>query len=124
MIVIPSRPPPAEQTAEDHPFYLVFRHPDDPRVCVDISSGSFSINEPQLVDHEALTRKTAAVISSALSIAKYVFNQPEISEESKAGLHHLKLDLVSASNFAWRTVHNNMLMRPSIALKSLSGTIP
>ena len=41
-----------------------------------------------------------------------------------AGLHHLKLDLVSASNFAWRMVHNNMLMRRSIALDNLPRTIP
>ena len=52
-----------------------------------------------------------------------MYNQPEISEESKTGLHHLKLDLVSASNFARRTVDNNMLMRSSIALKNLSQTI-
>ena len=30
--VIPSRPPPAEHTVEDQPFYLVPRHPDDPQV--------------------------------------------------------------------------------------------
>ena len=32
----------------------------------------------------------------------------------------MKLDLVSASNFAWRTVHNNMLTHRSIALDNLS----
>ena len=40
------------------------------------------------------------------------------------GLHHLKLDLVSDFNFAWRTVHNNMLMRRSIAKNNVSRTIP
>ena len=30
-LVIPSRPPPAEPTAEDQPFFLVHKHPDDPR---------------------------------------------------------------------------------------------
>ena len=79
----------------------------------------------QLLDHETLIRKTAAAISSALSIAEYVHNQPEISDESKmARLHHLKLDLVSAFNFLWRTLHNDMLMRRSIALENLSRTIP
>ena len=29
-LIIPSRAPPAERTAEDQPFYLVPRHPDDP----------------------------------------------------------------------------------------------
>ena len=59
-----------------------------------------------------------------LAIAKYVYNQPEISEESKVSLHHLILDLVAGSNFAWRTLHNNMLMRRSVALNNLSGTSP
>ena len=31
-LIVPSRPPPAERTAENQPFYLVPRHPDDPRV--------------------------------------------------------------------------------------------
>ena len=84
----------------------------------------FSIHASQLVEHEALARKIAAAFSNALSIAKYVYDQPEISEESKAGLHHLKLDLVADSNFAWRKVHNNMLMCCSVALNNLSRTIP
>ena len=99
-IVIPSRPSPAERTVEDQPFYPVPRHPDDPRVRVDNIFGSFSINASQLVDDETLSRKTTAAVNSALSIAEYVHNQPEISDESKAGLHHLKLDLVSAFNFS------------------------
>ena len=60
----------------------------------------------------------------ALSIAEYVHNQPEISDVSKASLHHLKLDLVHAFNFSWRTVPNDMLMLRSIALENLSRTIP
>ena len=59
-----------------------------------------------------------------LSTAEYVYNQPEISEESRAGLYHLKLDLVAGSNFAWRMLHNNMLMCRSVALDNLSRTIP
>ena len=99
-MVISLRPSPAGRTVKDQPFCLVPRHNIDPRVRVDISSGYFSINASQLLDHEDLTGKTAAAISSALSIAKYVHNQPEISDESKAGLHHLKLDLVSLFNFS------------------------
>ena len=59
-------------------------------------------------------------------ISEYLYYQPDISEEYKAGLHHLnsKLDLVAASNFAWRTVISNMLMRRSIALDNLSRIIP
>ena len=30
-LVIPPRPPPAEGTAEDQPFFLVHKHTDDPR---------------------------------------------------------------------------------------------
>ena len=40
------------------PFFLVYKHPDDPREQVDISSGSFSIHASQLVKHEALAIKT------------------------------------------------------------------
>ena len=54
---------------------------------------------------------------------EYVYNRPEISEESKLGLHHQKLDLVACANFAWRSVHNHMLMRCSVALNNLSKTI-
>ena len=39
-----------------------------------------------------LTRKSAVAISSVLSIAEYVRDQPEISDKSKARLHHPKLD--------------------------------
>ena len=39
----------------------------------------------QLKEHEALARKTAAVFSNALSMAEYVYNQPEISDESRVG---------------------------------------
>ena len=89
---------------------------------VDLSSGSFSRTASQLFEQEALTRKTAAAISSVLSIAEYIHNQPEICDKSKAGLHHLKLDLVSA--LSWRTVHDVMLMGHTIVLENLSRTIP
>ena len=85
-----------------------------------VYEGSFSIPASQLKEHEALARKTAAAFNNALSIAEYVYNRPYLSEESKIGLHHLKLDLVAGANFAWRTVHNHMLMRRSVALDNLS----
>ena len=113
-----------ERTPEDQPFCLVHKQPINPLERVDISSGSFSIHVSQLKEHEALAKKAAVAFSNALSIAEYVYNQPEISEESKAGLHHLKLDLVAGANFAWRTVHNNILMCHSVALDNLSRTIP
>ena len=62
--------------------------------------------------------------SNALSFVEYVYNRPEISEESKIGLHHLKLDLEAGAYFAWRTVHNHMLMHRSVALNYQSKTIP
>ena len=107
-LVIPSKPPPTERTVEDQPFCLVHKHPEDPRERIDITSGSFSPHASQLKEHEALARKTAVAFSNALSIAEYVYNQPEISEESGVGL----------------TVHNHMLMRCSLALDNLSKTIP
>ena len=103
-LVVPSRPPPMERTAEDQPFCLVHKQPDDPREWIEITSGSFSLHAFQLKKIEALARKTAGSFNNALSIAEYVYNQPEISEESRVGLHHLKLDLVTVANFAWRTV--------------------
>ena len=42
-LVIPSKPAPTERTPEDQPFCLVHKHPDDPRELVDITSGSFSL---------------------------------------------------------------------------------
>ena len=70
------------------------RNPDDPRIRVDLTTGSFSLTAFQIHNQEALNWKNAAAISSALSIAEYIFNQPKISDESKAALHHLKIDLI------------------------------
>ena len=59
-----------------------------------------------LLDDDRLpefSRKTAADSGNALYIAEYVYNRPEISEESKLGLHHLKLDLVGGANIVWRS---------------------
>ena len=105
----------------DQPFCLVHKHPDMNEW---ITSGPFSIPACQLKQHKALARKTAAAFSNALSIAQYVYNRPEISEESKIGLHHLKLDLVTGANFGWRMVHDHMFMCRSVALDNLSKTIP
>ena len=60
---VPSRPPPAERTAEDQPFFHVPRNPEDPRTQVDISSGSASLTASQLIDQEAMSRKNAAAAS-------------------------------------------------------------
>ena len=53
-LIIQSRPPPAERTAEDQPFFHVARDPDDPRIRVDISSGSASLPASHLIEQEAL----------------------------------------------------------------------
>ena len=53
-----------------------------------------------------------------------MYNQPEISEESRVGLHHLKFDLAAGANFAWRMMHDHMLLCRSLALDNLSRTIP
>ena len=112
-----------ERTAEDQKFCLVHKHPDDPCERIDITSGWFLLHASQLKEHEALARKTVAAFNNALTIAEYMYNQPEISEESRVGPHHVKLDLVTGSNFAWRMVHNHMLMSRSVAMDNLSKTI-
>ena len=119
---MPSRPPPAERTAEDQPFFRVPRNPGDPRTRVDISSGSISLTASQLIKQEALSRKNAAAASSALSMAKYIDNYPGMPEGAKAVMLHLKLDLDVRCNFAWREAHNKMLLCPSITLDSLRRT--
>ena len=58
-----------------------------------MASGLFSLHASQFKEHEALARKTAAALSNALSIAEYMYNRPEISEETRVGLHQIKLDL-------------------------------
>ena len=85
-LALPSKPPPTERTAEDQP--------DDSRERI------FLLHASQLKEHEAVARKTAAAFSNALSIAEYVYNQSEFSEESRLGLHQIKLDLVAGANYA------------------------
>ena len=51
---IPSRPPPAEQTADYQPFFHVPRNPGDPHTRVDVASGSVSLTAVQLIEQETL----------------------------------------------------------------------
>ena len=99
-LTAPSRPPPAERTAKDQPFFYVPRNPD-------ISPGS------DAAEQEVLSRKKAAAASNALSMAKYIYNNPGMPE----------LDLVSGCNFSWREAHNKMLMCCFIALDNLKKKI-
>ena len=94
-LVVPSRAPPAERTAEDQPFFHVPRNPEDPRTRVDISSGSASLATSQLLDQETMSRKSAAAASTALSIAEFVDNYPGMPEGARAAMLLLKLDIVS-----------------------------
>ena len=75
-LIIPSRPPPAERTAKDQPFFHVPRNPDDPQIRVDIFSGLASLTASQLIEQEALSRKNPAAASNALSMAEYIYNYP------------------------------------------------
>ena len=120
----PSRAPPAERTAEDQPFFHVPRHPEEPRTPVDITSGSASLSASQLQDQETMSRKSAAAASTALSIAEYIDNYPGMPEGARAAMLLLKLDIISFLNYAWREVHNKMLLRRSIALDCLERTLP
>ena len=119
-LVVPSRAPPAE----DQPFFHVPRNPEDPRTRVDISSGSASLMASQLIDQETMSRKSAAAASTALSIAEFIDNYPGMPEGATAAMLLLKLDIVSFLHYAWREVHNKMLLRRSIALDCLERTLP
>ena len=123
-LVIPSRAPPAEHTAEDQPFFHVPRHPEEPRTRVDITSGSASLTASQLQDQETMSRKSAAAASTALSIAEFIDNYPGMPEGARAAMLLLKLDIISFLNYAWREFHNKMLLRRSIALDCLERTLP
>ena len=118
---VPSRPPPAKRTAEDQPFFHVPRNPEDPHTRVDISSGSASLTASQLIDQEAMSRKNAAAASSALSLAEYIDNYPGMPEGARAVMLLL---IISCLNYAWREVHNKLLLRHSIALDCLRRTLP
>ena len=60
----------------------------------------------------------------ALSIAEYIDNYPGMPEGARAAMLLLKLDIISFLNYAWREVHNKMLLRRSIALDCLERTLP
>ena len=117
---VPSRPPPAERTADDQHFFHVPRNPEHPRTRVDISSGSASLSASQLIDQEAMSRKNAAAASTALSLAECIDNYPGMPEGARAAMLLLKLDIVLCMHYAWREVHNKMLLRRSIALDCLT----
>ena len=123
-LVVPSKAPPAERTAEDQPFFHVPRHPEEPRTRVDISSGAASLTASQLMDQETMSHKSAAAASTALSIAEYIDNYPGMPEGARAAMVLLKLDIISFLNYAWREVHNKLLLRSSIALDCLERTLP
>ena len=91
---------------------------------VDISSGSASLTASQLLDQETMSRKSAAAASTALSIAEFIDNYPGMPESARAAMLLLKLDIVSFLHYAWREVHNKMLLRRSIALDCLERTLP
>ena len=123
-LMIPSRPPPAERTVEDQPFFHVPWNPEDPHTRVDISSGSASLSASQLIYQEPMSRKNAAAASTAFSLAEYIDNYPGMPEGARAVMLLLILDIVSCLNYAWREVHNKMLLRRSIALDCLRRTLP
>ena len=98
-LVVPFRPPPAERMAEDQPFFHVPRNPEDPRTRVDISSGSASLTASQLIDQEAISRKSSAAASTASSLAEFIDNYAGMPEGARAAMLLLKLDIVSFLHF-------------------------
>ena len=71
-----------------------------------------------------MSRKSAAAASTALSIAEFIDNYPGMPEGARAAMLLLKLDIISFLHYAWREVHNKMLLRRSIALDCLEITLP
>ena len=71
-----------------------------------------------------MSRKSAASASTALSLAECIDNYPGMPEGARAAMLLLKLDIVSFLQYAWREVHNKMLLRRSIALDCLGRTLP
>ena len=67
-----------------------------------------------------MSRKSAAAASTALSLAEFIDNYPGMPEGARAAMLLLKLDIVSFLHYAWREVHNKLLLRRSIALDSAS----
>ena len=65
-----------------------------------------------------MSRKSAAAASTALSIAEFIDNYPGMPEGARAAMLLLKL------HYAWREVHNKMLLRRSIVLDCLERTLP
>ena len=63
-----------------------------------------------------MSRKNAAAASTALSLAEYIDNYLGMPEGARAAMLLL--------NYAWREVHNKMLLRRSIALDCLRRTLP
>ena len=104
--------------------WLEPRNPEDPSTRVDISSGSASLTASQLLDQETMSRKSAAAASTALSLAEFIDNYPGMPEGARAAMLLLKLDIVSFLHYAWREVHNKLLLRRSIALDCLERTLP
>ena len=85
---------------------------------------SASLTASQLLDQETMSCKSAAAASTALSIAEFIDNYPGMPEGARAAMLLLKLDIVSFLHYAWREVHNKMLLRRSIALDCLERTLP
>ena len=71
-----------------------------------------------------MSRKSAAAASTALSLAEFIDNYPGMPEGARAAMLLLKLDIVSFLHYAWREVHNKLLLRRSIALDCLERTLP
>ena len=66
-----------------------------------------------------MSRKSAAAASTALSIDNY----PGMPEGAIAAMPCHAMDIISFLNYAWREVHNKMLLRRSIALDCLERTL-
>ena len=60
--VIPCRPPAAEKSAEEQPFYLPQKNVNVPKVHIGIASGSYYLS----TSFEALTRRAVGILNKLL----------------------------------------------------------
>ena len=76
-------------------------------VRIDLTSGSCFLSASHLTDFEA----------------EYALGQVDLSEETRAILIQICLNVAAESQFTWRSVHNHMIMRCSVTLMIVPSSI-
>ena len=117
------RPSPAEKSVEDQTFFLIQKNLNGHGLMLIV----LQVHTLSVSHRLQITRPltgTQLQRPVVLFSCEYMFNQKELSDESKAVLIQIKLDVVATHQFSWLSVHNNMLMCHLIALEYLSRMVP